>query len=75
MNRCTNKNCIFAHRFITNDDTRFRLTMLGVAVGSYATTWMVLPIGLSLCTFWDDRRQASHVRRHVKSMEQITDHT
>ena len=75
MNRCTNKNCIFAHRFITNDDTRFRLTMLGVAVGSYATTWMVLPIGLSLCTFWGDRRQATHVRHHVKSMEQITDHT
>ena len=70
MNRCTNKNCIFARRFITNGDTRFVTTMLGIAVASYATTTLiVLPI-VSLCTFWDRPKVC-----HVKRMEQVTDHT
>lgn len=68
MIRCTNKNCLFAQRFMTNGNGLFGLSMFGIAAASYATTMMVFPIGLTLCTLWDDRQ----VEKRVKRMAKIT---
>jgi len=61
MNGCSNKNCVVVNRFMTSAKHCGGFMFI-VAASSVAVVGSGM-VGLSLCTFWDERQKGDHVKQ------------
>ena len=69
MNGCSNKNCVVINRFM-NSATHCGKFMF-IAAASSATGIGFGMLGLSLCTFLDDRQKGEHAKQRRVYVEQL----